>query len=184
MPITRFSVVLPSLQVPLALGLWEWGIYQLRGQGYGAWPAAGLVCYGINAPAILPSKLIVYPFRMQYPPHFLSHYSLSEWAFFGSVLALWFLVGLMIDRRRNSLKTKSHRATILGVLWYLGLVLEGIFLFLQALQGFASPGHEGSYWLWGSVIKNLLFVAWSVVLIGVPIFSLLRSPQMRTASSG
>jgi hypothetical protein len=35
-------------------------------------------------------------FRVMYPPHFLFHYSPSEWAFFAGVAAVWFLVDLAI----------------------------------------------------------------------------------------
>jgi hypothetical protein len=163
MPITRLSFILPAVQVPVAMALWEWGIYQRRAPGFGAWPTAGLVCYGINAPAILPSKLVAYPFRMMYPPHFLAHYSLQELAFFASVGVVWFLAGMAIDRKRRRPGT-AGRLSLRGVLWYLFLVLEAIFLFLQALQGFALPWHRGNYW--GTIAESILFLAWALVLVG------------------
>jgi hypothetical protein len=176
MPMIKFSIILPCVQVPLAVGLWEWGTYQPHSHSFGSWPTAGLVCYGINAPAILLSKLAVYPFRMMYPPHFLSHYSLLEWAFFAGVAVVWFLVGLALDRK-TARAGAEVRLTMGRVLRYVLLVLVGIFLFLQALQGFSLPWHQGNYW--GTITESILFLAWSVVLIGIPILSLIKQRRHR-----
>src|SRR5262249_48666517 len=156
------SIILPCVQVALAVGLWEWGRYQPRAQGFGAWPIAGLICYGINAPAILPSRLAVYPFRMMYPPHFLSYYSLSEWAFFAGVAVLWFLVGLALDRKIRGTSTE-RRVTPVTIVWRLLLLAMGTVLFLLALRQFSMPWHQGNYW--GTIIESILFLVWSAVLI-------------------
>jgi hypothetical protein len=167
-PISKFSIILPCVQIPVAVALWEWGRYQPRAHGFGSWPTAGLICYGINAPAIF-SRMVIYPIRMATPPRLLARYSVEELAFFAAVGVVWFLVGLAIDRKLRDMG-RQRPVTVATVLRDLILVLMGIVLFWQGLRGFSMPWHEGNYW--GSFIKNALFVVWSVAFVGIPILRL------------
>ena len=173
----RFSIILPSVQVPFAVGLWEWGVYQTHAKSLGSlpWTIAPMVCQGINAPAILPARLVSYPFRMTDLRHFLPHFSLEEWIFFIGVAVIWFLVGLAIDRRKT--KRASSKLSLRSGFCYLLLVIEAIFLFAQALPAFDLHWHPGDYYYWAKISESVLFLAWSFALIGIPISTFVRRRQ-------
>jgi hypothetical protein len=169
--LTRFSIILPSVQVPLAIGLWEWSRYEPRARSLESfpWPTGGLICYGINAPAIF-SRVVAYPFRMAQPPGFLVRYSPAEIAFFLGVALLWFLVGAGLDRMVRG--EADRRMTVGRIVWHVLLLLMGIVLLLQAVRGFSNPWQQGNYW--GSITENILFVAWSLVLMWIPVSKLVN----------
>jgi len=170
MSAVKLSIILPSVQVPLAIALWEWSSHEPhpRKLGYVPWPTDVLICYGINAPAIFFSRLASYPLRMASPPWFLARYNYAELTFFVGVALLWFLVGTAADRKMTKFATE-RQVTALTALWHALLLLVGVLVLLEGLRGFLLPWHRGNYW--GTITESILCVAWSVALIGSPILS-------------
>jgi hypothetical protein len=89
----KLSLLLPLMQLFLAAGLWDWGhrTATTRVLDTFYWPTSVLICYGINAPALV-LKLLAFPFtrRDQVTPPSISGYGLEELFFFLGVGILWF----------------------------------------------------------------------------------------------
>lgn len=167
----RFSLVLPCIQLPLAVALWEWGRRVSLDRHFDTfyWPTPALLCYGINAPAVL-TKLVVFPFTRTNEARFVPSvfgYNPEELAFFAGVIVTWFLIGRAIERRLAGGIQTQNRNTALQLLRDFLLTSLGVALFLESLQGFRAP------WRWnnrlGNTLESTLFLLWSVVLISIPI---------------
>jgi hypothetical protein len=110
----RLSILLPAVQLPLAVIPWEWGgRLHHPTLGAGHWRAGPLVCYGINAPAIF-LRLVVFPFTRggrPWPHPSIFGYGPEELSFFLGVAILWFVVGKLPDRRRSDKVSSEKRVT-------------------------------------------------------------------------
>jgi hypothetical protein len=178
----KLSVLLPVIQLPLALVLWEWGgRLPLPSLGSGHFRAGPLVCYGINAPAVF-LRLVVFPFTRgsrQWAQPSIFGYGPEEWSFFLGVVILWFLVGTLLDQRGSENGLSDKRMTVIDVLLRLsGIVLGvviGIALFVEGQKGLRIPYRWGDYQ--GTVVESILFLVWSFVLIcfsGVKVTRMIR----------
>jgi hypothetical protein len=95
--------ILPAAQLALALILLYWGNHTKAPPHSDTpfTPSVTLICFGINAPALLLLALgawIGTP-RMDKAPVMLSGFGLDEWFFFAGVILCWYLVGLWLDSR-------------------------------------------------------------------------------------
>ena len=172
----RFSLLLPSVQFPLAVALWEWGrrVTLTRHLDTFYWPTPALVCYGINAPAVF-FKLLAFPFTRGSEswrlPSVLS-YSLEDATFFAGVIILWLLIGKTLDRRWSGRVSPQERITARRVLGDLLLVGLGIALLLEGLEGLHTPWRWGNHV--GNIVESTMFLIWSFTLITVPILRLVK----------
>lgn len=165
----KLSMVLPTLQVLLAVALWEWGRRTLTSRALDTpyWPTSALICYGINAPAVF-FKLLIFPFTRgnQSSAGSISGYGLEEIFFFLGVGILWFCVGRSIDMQALE-KTPSKKLLTKGrVLADLLLMSIGVALFAEGFHGLRTPWKWNNYW--GNAAESVLFLAWSFVLVVLP----------------
>jgi hypothetical protein len=163
----KFSLVLPSAQLALALAMLEWARRVVAPQRWDTfyWPTPALVCYGINGPAIF-FKLLVFPFtRGQpfWPLVSVFSYGLEDLSFFVGVVVLWFFVGRALDRMMSVEELPERRLIGLGGLPYVFVEFLGMALFLLGIQGLRTPGRWNNYS--GNLTESILFLAWSIILI-------------------
>lgn len=177
-----FSVVLPSLQFLLALGLWEWGLRIPWPKGIDTlyYPTPILVCYGINAPALL-FKAFGAPFRgtgWWSVPIFGSDlerfgFDLESVLFFLGIIVLWYAIGTVLDRLNLSRASVETETSFGKIMRNVLLMILGILLFFIGLRGLVGP------WPWrsnpsGNVIACILLIVWSFILVGLPGVELLN----------
>ena len=114
MPRVKFSIVLPDAQVLLAVGLQEWAIHSaLPGQMCAPYlPTPILICYGIDAPAIVLRRLLLLPLehRMTAIP-LIFGFRLDDIALLFCVALVWYFVGTRLDARLSSAKSAPRRMT-------------------------------------------------------------------------
>jgi hypothetical protein len=158
----RLAWILPVLQLCVATGLLIWGSTVPRPRVDTLWvPTATMICYGINAPAIL-FRVFVFPFYLaQYDLPRLFGLGLDRFLFLVEVVIVWFLVG----RGLGNLRLRGGRVTLptLGNLLHnLLLIALGVLLFLLGLvpvrgMNFNNPA--------GALAEGSLFILWSLCLV-------------------
>jgi len=178
----RLSLLLPSVQLVIAVVMWESdGRLRLARFTPGRLGAGPLISYGINAPAVF-MKLVVFPLTRGYPtlPQVsLFGYGLEEISFFVGVAILWFFVGWWLDRlRRREGQSEAvislRKATLAGFFVVLSTSI-GLGLLVEGVRGLQVPFKWGDYW--GTIVESCLFLVWSSVLLvacGVETIRLLR----------
>jgi len=174
-PMKRFSLLLPALQVPLAIALWEMGRFAQVPRRLDTLysPTSTMVSFGINAPAVF-FRALVFPLtrgNLWRPPDFLG-FELEQLAFFVGVGILWYVVGRVLDRRRSNKLRIPRRITAGELVLNLLFVLLGLAILLEGIQGFRNPGRWNNRL--GNYMEGTLFVAWSLVLIGIPVLRLAK----------
>jgi hypothetical protein len=166
----RFAVVFPVLMVCTAFPVARWENYvqskQPPKREYPFIPTATLVYEGVNAPALLFSKLCIEflpVYRITHTPVSFLGIGLEQTLFLVGVIALWSLVGLRIDRRGRPQPASQHKMTYVSVL--LGTVqgAVGITLFYLGLIPFKNP--RNSMNPFGDVTKGVLFLVWAILLM-------------------
>jgi hypothetical protein len=168
MPKIRFAIILPIFMLCAAFAVARWE-HQVQAdvptkREYPLNPTATLVYNGINAPAMIFSKLCVelFPiYRVDRTPASFVGLGVEECLFLFGVVVLWSVVGLALDRRRcpNGL---LHRTTSGRVLFRLFLVALGTLLFYTGLIPLRNPRNSTNPL--GNVMEGLLFLVWSLVL--------------------
>jgi hypothetical protein len=138
----RLSILLPAVQLPLAVIRWEWGARStIR--------LLALVIGGLAHSFVMGSMLplfflrfAVFPFTRDgrpWPHPSIFGYGPEKLAFFLGVAILWFVVGKLLDRRRSDKVPSEKRVTVREALIssfmiVLGIVM-GIALFAEGLEG-------------------------------------------------
>jgi hypothetical protein len=179
----RFAVLLPVLMICAALAVERWqGHVRDSVPPKGEYPfvsTATLVYQGINAPALLFSKLSIEFLPIYHitrtPSSFLG-VGVERMLFFLGVAILWLLLGMWLDRRRQTKATSQRMATPTTVL--IGLVegAVGITLVYVGLYPFRNPGSSTNPF--GDVAKGVLVIVWGIslmVLCGSAVFRRVRS---------
>lgn len=156
----RFAVVLPILQFLTAGGLLEWGhrVPPPKGLDTLYMPTVTLICFGINAPAVL----------FKSPWYVLPRTSLSilgfgaeELSFLLGVVLVWYLLGRELDQRES--QKALLPVTALSFFFNILLIVFGMVLFLLGLAAiFRHPGGNSS----GGIIAGTLFLIWSLAIDG------------------
>jgi len=158
----RLSRVLPGTQIVIAVVLTAWG-NRVPGPRYDTlWVSTmGLICEGINAPAVPLGILGVLINRSG--PTIPSIYGFGAWDLFflTGVVLLWFWVGRAVDHRKS--RASPQRMPISRAGLNLVLMTYGAFIFSLALTMFRNP------WILnnrvGTLTEGVLFAVWSLVLI-------------------
>jgi hypothetical protein len=177
-----FSVILPSVQFLLALGLWEWSLRIPWPKGIDTlyYPTPMLVCYGISAPALL-FKVFGTPFRgtgswsaaiFGFNLERLG-FDLESVLFFLGVIVLWYVVGTVLDRLNSSRASVEMETSFGKIIRNVLLMILGVLLFFIGLRGLLGP------WPWrsnpsGNIVACILLIVWSFILIGFPGVGLLN----------
>jgi hypothetical protein len=181
----KFSFILPLVQLCVAISLFEWALRIPGPLGLDTFyvPTPRLLCFGINAPAVLfriPILLLMSVSERTHSAleHPLAEFSVlglsaSELSFLVGVVVLWFLVGRMLDHHSSSTFHERSRMTVFSVLLELLVMSMGVLLFVAAVHSFSDP------WLYNNMIGNraqgILFLAWSLVLVILPILNFVRA---------
>jgi hypothetical protein len=175
----RLAVILPVGQVIIALALFEWGERQWVGKGLFV-PTGRLLCFALNAPALLFLKLLDL-FPDWNAPRICGFY-FDEIFFLPGVAVLWYLIGRALDRRRTPHTQPQGRRTIPKALFNLFLVVYGIYFFFT----------ESVTWFWhrnllifggAHTYDAALYWAWSLVLTLVGVVNFVKAIRPRFSSS-
>jgi hypothetical protein len=159
----KFSIVLPVVQLILAIFLLEGGDRVRTRFDTLYYPTPQLVCAGINAPATILIGVARLFDRIDHPQTTILGLGLDEVFFFIGVLILWFLIGKALDQRRAPGEHPSKWTPMRLVLLGIPLELLGAILFYQGLRGFLTPGRWNNYF--GNIVQSTLVLLWSLILI-------------------
>jgi hypothetical protein len=163
----KYSIFLPCVQLPLAIALWEWGRESSTPHHLDTfyWSTPALICYGLNAPALV-FKLLAVPFNwLEATRHLVVFrgYELADCAFFLGVAILWFVVGLELEDRWRSDGRPGWQPSAAPLMVDLVIAIVGLALLVEAIDGFRMP------WKWnnrtGNLIESALFLVWSGILV-------------------
>jgi hypothetical protein len=175
----KLSLLLPLMQLFLAVGLWDGhrtATPRVLDTFY--WPTSVLICYGINAPALV-LKLLAFPFTRgdQVTPPSISGYGLEELFFFLGVGILWFYVGKLLQRASERAPSAKHFGLrqALANLFFIAL---GVALLIEGIQGLRTPGKWNNYW--GNIAESVLFLVWSLILLAFPGLQVAKGIRWRT----
>jgi amino acid transporter len=175
----RFAVILPVVQLIIALALFKWGERQWEGKGLFV-PTGRLLCHALNAPALLFLRLLDL-FPDWSAPRICGFY-FDEIFFLPGVAVVWYLVGRALDRRVTPHAQSQSRKTIPKALFNLFLVVYGVYFFWT----------ETVTWFWhrnllifrgAHAYDAALYWAWSVVLILAGAVNLVKAIRPRLSSS-
>ena len=164
----KFSIALPSLQLVLALSLWSWPVKLPKGFDTLYFSTPWLIARGINGPALPVGSLGTLFYRTDHTPPSLFGFGPEELCFFVGIVVLWFVVGRELDLRQDSALLQRRSS-----LWRTALCLLSGFIGIVLLIG----GFELVYYHhWynnhvGDVAEGILFLLWSLALIGFPVLS-------------
>ena len=158
-PRLKMAVVLPGVQILLAVSLSVYGNHQLREMhlDYPVVPAATQVCSGLNAPAFLVRNSVLELTagrKLQFGAYPIL---LNDLVFFLAVGGVWYLVGAGLDRSvhpdaRHRAQSKVSRALRDGFLASLGIFIGFL----------ATP-----IYVHGAKIESGFFMAWAVILLSL-----------------
>jgi len=170
----EFRLVLPITQLVLAVILLFWGhrVYTSPDYHEVALPSVTLVCFGINAPALIFRVLGAWfsTWRTDQAPSVMLGLGVGEWFFLVGVAVLWYLIGRWFDRRRTpESPPRSANFVSIELLLNLFIMALGGYLLLETIR---RPGQWGTSV--GRIAQGLLFLVWSVILIFVPGRKLVR----------
>lgn len=174
----RLAFILPLLQFLLAISLLHWGnrieVETMRRMRYDTpyMSTPALICTGINAPARLLEAISFFFRRVDHAPPKIFGLGLDDVLFFVGIIALWFLVGYILDKRRSS--GGSQSVWSIGKLLLAGVplsVMGALFLY-GSVSGFmaGSPFNNKT----GTLLQSFLFLFWAFILLGVPATNLFR----------
>ena len=131
-----------------------------------------LICFGINAPALLLRALGAWlgmP-RIDHAPVVVFGLGLGEGFFLLGVIACWYSVGRWLDNRASpEIERKSEISRVGSLLFNLSVTALGIFLF-----GLAIYSRQTHFSSTAAIVEKAFLLAWSVFLICVPSMKLLH----------
>lgn len=179
----RFALVLPVVQLVLAIGLLRWGIWQVHhppgsfDTPYAATPM--FACQGINAPAVLLENFFrtVAPLRRvneMLSDRLVGGYDLS---FLVGLMILWYLVGRNVDRRVMGATSAQRRTRAGNRLFQLLQVTCGACVGIMGAKQFDYLGRWNN--VVGNILSGTLFLVWSLVLITLPGAKLVKAIRRR-----
>jgi hypothetical protein len=179
----KLSILLPSLQLALAVFLLQWGkrIRPPRGLDTIYISTPSQICAGINAPATVFALLERLFWRVDHPPPAIFGFGLGYLFFLLGVALVWHLVGRGLDQRmlwrgRLAIWTK-RKLLFVG----LPLTLIGAFFLYGGIRSLLTPWGLNNYW--GSIASDSLAVLWSLFLIGIPASAAVRLYHTERAKS-
>jgi hypothetical protein len=175
------------IQVALAIALLHWGdqieVATVRRMRYDT-PYVStptLICTGINAPARFLAGISFLFQRFDHPPPTIFGLDMYDTFFLIGIIMLWFLVGWTLDKRRASMEKRPVWSIAKILLVGVPPSLMGVVLLVAGLQGFITPTccNNGI----GTMLHSILFLIWSLVLLGIPAKNLIRRLSFSSARS-
>jgi hypothetical protein len=160
----RLALVLPAIQLVVATVLLRSGHEPPAYFDTPYVPTPRLICWGLNAPALLFRGVDVLIDRWDSAPDWGTQpvfgFYRDDLFFLLGVIVVWYLVGRALDRRRISKPAVSRRlVTVLP--GHLVLLATGCLLFYMGVGGLTiSRYNNPNYPLCG-----VLYLIWSVILV-------------------
>ncbi len=155
----RLAFALPFIQSILAAILLQW-----RTQSGFYVPTPRLVCWGLNAPALLFRTLnpIRWGPAFWWLPRSILGFDTDDLFFMAGVIVLWYLVGHALDRRGVSATAGRRRTASCLLAYLLLLALGGVLLYggLHLLRHKSSDNPNDP-------VRAVLVLIWSVGLLCV-----------------
>ena len=162
MPKLTFRVILPLMQLAIAVGLLRASEVAPVPQFYV--PTARLICWGLNAPAVLLSRAFdphTWGLTWDWLPNFVFGVDRGDLLFLMGVGAVWYLIGCKADRGRHL--EDLTRVTVRGVLANFAVLAIGSLLGIWGwhLLGYPLANNPNE------AIMAALTFAWSAGLVVV-----------------
>jgi len=182
----RLALILPILQLLIALALWPYPMGSPKGLVASA-PTIRTICLGMDAPALLFPAAVVnrWPVIRWLPLKPYGLFFTDELAFLFGVILLWGIVGLMLDQLKSATKSLHGRISIanllINVTLNLALIYGGIRLFVAGLDWvFPIPqwGNRLGYFL-----GSIPLMAWAFALIIFPGLTLVKTIRRKYAGT-
>ena len=164
----KFAIILPMLMACAFVVVVRWqrhlDVQVLPKREYPFASSVTSAYLGLNAPAVLFEGICKASFpieRLNQPPSSLFGIGVGQILFLTGVLALWFFVGLSLDRR-NGQRISSHSGTTFWTLLStLGLLVAATVLLGGAVFLIA---HRPSGNNIGDVVQGIFWLGWSVLM--------------------
>ena len=176
----RFGTILPVLQLFIAAALLGRGHRALAPRSFDTLyvPSSTLICFGINAPALL-FKSIWYVLPRASVAVF--GFSAEELTFLLGVVVVWCFVGCALDRHALSRGLTPQRATGKRRLHGIVEMVVGLFLLYAALVPIRSQSFNNAV---GHTLEFILFASWSLALISAATLTLVDWSRHDRGSTG
>jgi len=107
---------------------------------------------------------------------------LEEVFFFLGVGILWFLIGRKLDKQTSGLLHQEKQRSVARVFANLFLALLGVAVLIEGISGLRTPWKWGNYV--GNIVESVLFLVWSVILLGSPALQVAKGLRRRTPQTG
>jgi hypothetical protein len=175
MPRVKFSIILPDVQVLLAVGLQEWAIHSALPRQMCApyLPTPMLICYGIDAPAIVLRRLLLLPLELRsIAIPLIVGFRLDDIVLLFCVAFVWYFVGKRLDTKLSPAKSARRRMTFAWLFWNLSLLSLGVVFFFEAIDGLRYPGRWDR--LFGRIAESILFLIWAQSLLSIPVLRIVN----------
>ena len=172
----KFANILPVVQFFLAVTLLVLarGTPEPRGLDTPYLSTAALVCYGLNAPALLVKFVGMLVVVLTNRPMSIHTWGIEDVWFLGGVVIVWYLIGRTLDRFRSLGGPQEPRKLSSGeIIVNLLLFLLGSYFFYLAIDAFLVFGKWNNPK--GNITEGVLFLAWSLTLILLPATKLLNA---------
>ena len=189
----RSVILLPSVQLVLAIALMQWGYWATMHRPgkfdtlYISTPS--MLCDGLDAPAVVLRMLYRMFLERLWPAGDLwnvAGFGVDDVLFLAGVATLWYLVGRSLDRRVFGTLPAAETGATRYKAWQVGQMLWGGTVFWMLLQEFNQAPLEqtlsgkilaglGRYNNGvGCILRDLGFLAWSLVLLVRPAVNLAK----------
>jgi hypothetical protein len=192
MPKFRSVIVLPSVQFVLAIVLLQWGFWAGKHPPgkfdtvYVATP--GLLCLGLNAPAVVLRMLAGMFLESLWPGDHLwgiAGFGGEDLSFLAGVAVLWYLVGRSLDRRVLSTGSRTELGSTRYKLWQVMQMFWGGMVLWILVRQFNDPLSSGLLYriraglgnynnALGCILLDLGLLVWSLVLLIGPAIRLAK----------
>jgi hypothetical protein len=179
----KLAILIPVVQVPLAVVLTEWGeALQLRfGLINSHVGSVKYLCWALNGPGLVfrYGEILISPIKgISQGLAFL----LDTFLYLLGVGLLWYYVGRQFDRFVSGTPPYRWRIPVLGILFYLFVVLWGLKLFFWGYASFYTADSQ-NYHSPADTTNGVILVIWSVVLIVFGIRKMIACARTNPMSS-
>jgi hypothetical protein len=158
----RLALLLPVVQLLLAAILLRWGDTTHLRASEDHTPTVRLICWGLNAPALLFRALD--PIRLgptySWIPTSILGFDIDDICFLVGVAVLWFFIGRAIDKR-GSARTTGRRGMVAALVGYTLLLALGGFLLYAGPYDLEHPVSDNP----NQPVRGILTLMWSVALL-------------------
>jgi hypothetical protein len=161
----RLAFLLPTIQVLFAASLLQWAQRRPVPRGGELYvPTARLICFGLNAPALIFRFLnpIRWGSSFAWVPRATLGFDTDDIFFLVGVIVVWYLTGRALDQRQQPWRTaEGNRTSVRKILLYSILLAAGGALLVLGLQELGAHRANNP----ASSVEGILTLTWSIALI-------------------